>query len=63
MRTLDQVVTFFDTGGSPPPGYPGSNELLPLGLSKEEKSDLVAFLHTLTGSGPPAALLSPPAVR
>jgi cytochrome c peroxidase len=63
MRTLEQVVTFFDTGGSPPPGYPGSNELLPLGLNKAEKSDLVAFLHTLTGSGPPAALLSPPAVR
>jgi len=63
MRTLDQVVGFFDMGGNPPPGYPGKNELSPLGLSKEERSDLVAFLKTLTGEGPPAVLLSPPAAN
>jgi cytochrome c peroxidase len=63
MRTLDQVVAFFDMGGSPPPGYPGTNELVPLGLTTRERSDLVAFLHTLTGSGPPEALLSPPSAR
>jgi cytochrome c peroxidase len=63
MRTFDQVVAFFDTGGYPPPGYPGKNELSPLGLSKEERSDLVAFLRTLTGEGPPATLLSPPAPK
>jgi cytochrome c peroxidase len=62
MRTLDQVMAFFDLGGHPPPGYPGKNELAPLGLVRAERNDLVAFLRTLTGAGPPAALLSPPGV-
>jgi cytochrome c peroxidase len=60
LRTLDQVVAFFDTGGYAPPGYPGKNELLPLSLRPEERDDLVAFLRTLTGDGPPGILLSPP---
>jgi cytochrome c peroxidase len=63
MRTFDQVVAFFDMGGYPPPGYPGTNELVPRGLDPAERSDLVAFLHTLTGEGPKAELLSPPAAQ
>jgi cytochrome c peroxidase len=60
MRTFDQVVAFFDKGGYPQPGYPGKNELAPLGLTAPERTDLVAFLRTLNGAGPPAALLAPP---
>ncbi len=47
LRTLEQVVEFYDRGGVP-------NETLdprihPLHLSAAEKSDLVAFLRSLTG--------------
>jgi cytochrome c peroxidase len=47
LPTLDAVVTFYDAGGVP-------NEVLdplirPLGLSTAERSDLVAFLRSLTG--------------
>jgi cytochrome c peroxidase len=47
LPTLDAVVAFYDAGGVP-------NEVLdplirPLGLSTGERSDLVAFLQSLTG--------------
>lgn len=60
LRTLEQVVSFFDQGGHPAPGYPGTSELTPLGLSAPERSDLTAFLRTLSGPGPAPALLQPP---
>lgn len=56
---LENVVSFFSAGGHPV-GYPGTNELRPLGLSETERADLVAFLRTLTGPGPDPALLAPP---
>jgi cytochrome c peroxidase len=56
LRTLADVVAFFDRGGDRA-GYPGTNELVPLRLSTEEQQDLVAFLQTLEGPGPPAQLL------
>jgi cytochrome c peroxidase len=59
FRTLEEVVEFFDRGGDKF-GYPGQNELEPLALSEREKADLVAFLRTLTGPGPDAALLASP---
>ncbi|MCG7906030.1 MAG: SCO family protein [Candidatus Thiodiazotropha taylori] len=48
LSTLHEVVDFYDQGGVP-------NELLdplirPLGLSSQEKSDLVDFMQSLTGS-------------
>ena len=48
LATLREVVDFYDGGGA-------ANELLdpairPLHLSDEEKTDLVAFLESLTGS-------------
>ncbi|MET0081276.1 MAG: methylamine utilization protein MauG, partial [Candidatus Thiodiazotropha lotti] len=48
LSTLHEVVDFYDQGGVP-------NELLdplirPLGLSPQEKSDLVDFMRSLTGS-------------
>jgi cytochrome c peroxidase len=60
LSSLDQVVSFFDRGGDVS-GFPGKSELTPLGLSEQERSDLVAFLGTLTGPGPDEALLVPPA--
>ena len=56
MSALDQVVAFFDRGGDRVGGYPGTNELAPLGLTDLEESDLVAFLGALIGPGPAAEL-------
>ena len=60
MTTVDQVVAFFDRGGDPPGGYPGTSEITRLGLSERERADLVAFLATLEGPGPAAALRAGP---
>jgi cytochrome c peroxidase len=47
FKTLEEVVDFLDQGGGHNPNL--SPLLKPLGLSKEEKADLVAFLKALTG--------------
>jgi cytochrome c peroxidase len=60
FTTLDQVVAFFDRGGDAPGGYPGRSEIARLELDPRERADLVAFLGTLEGPGPAAALLSSP---
>ncbi|GIW40608.1 MAG: cytochrome-c peroxidase [Candidatus Binatia bacterium] len=56
--TLEEVVEFYDRGGNKNPNL--SPEMKPLGLSEQEKRDLVAFLHALTGpvrnAEPPASL-------
>jgi cytochrome c peroxidase len=57
-KSLASVVEFFNRGGDPA-GYPGTNELAPLGLTDENKADLVAFLGSLQGPGADAELLSP----
>ncbi len=59
LGDLAQVVAFFDRGGDRS-GYPGQNELMPLDLEAAERADLVAFLTTLQGPGPDAALLAQP---
>ncbi len=59
LYTLDDVVAFFNRGGDAF-GYPGKNELTPLGLTLEERADLVAFLKALDGPGPAADLLRAP---
>jgi cytochrome c peroxidase len=58
-ESLNVVVRFFNRGGDPA-GYPGTNELGPLGLSDREVTDLVAFVKALQGPGPATALLAPP---
>jgi len=60
LTSLEQVIAFFARGGDPAGHYPGTNELVPLELSDTDRTDLVAFLGTLTGSGPDASLLGPP---
>jgi cytochrome c peroxidase len=54
LGTLSDVVTFFNRGGHSS-GYPGTNELHPLGLTERDRADLVAFLTTLNGPGADAA--------
>jgi cytochrome c peroxidase len=60
IRSLEQAVSFHDRGGDPPGHYPGVNELSPLGLTENERADLVAFIRALEGPGPEPALLEPP---
>ncbi len=48
--TLEEVVEFYNAGGGEGPNK--SPVLTFLGLSAEEKADLLAFLATLTGDAP-----------
>ena len=47
MMTIHQVIDHYDRGGSAPAGHQA--EIQPLGLSDEEKRDLVEFLRALNG--------------
>jgi len=59
FRSLEDVVIFFNNGGNPN-GYAGHSENVPRQLSASERSQLVAFLKSLDGPGPDAALLAQP---
>lgn len=59
IRTLAEVVAFFDRGGDGV-GFPGTSELAPLGLTDLERADLTAFLATLQGPGAAPALRTAP---
>jgi cytochrome c peroxidase len=54
LATLAAVVDHYDTGGVDRPSR--SDLIKPLGLSPEEKSELVAFLETLTSTVDPTTL-------
>lgn len=47
FKTLEEVIDFMDSGGGQNPNL--SPLVKPLGLSKDEKSDLLAFLKALSG--------------
>ena len=47
MTSLEQVVAFYNDGGGDDPNK--DPRIKPLGLSKSEQSDLVAFLESLSG--------------
>ncbi len=51
LRTLADVVAFYDRGGLPNPLQ--DRRIRPLGLSRGEQADLVAFLNALTGDYEP----------
>jgi cytochrome c peroxidase len=53
LPTLDAVVDFYDAAAERRPSV--AEEVAPLGLTTEERSDLVAFLRTLTSNDPPQA--------
>ena len=61
--TLESVIEFNNVGGTGG-NFVGQREgtLEPLGLSKQEIADLIAFLETLTGELPPAHLLTKPSL-
>lgn len=46
--SLEEVIEFLDTGGGANPSL--SPLMKPLGLTQEEKADLLAFLESLTGA-------------
>lgn len=53
LATLEDVIEFYDRGGGDEETIDPENldpELVPLGLSAEEKQDLLAFMHALTDS-------------
>lgn len=47
MMNIRQVIDHYDRGGSAPEGFDA--EIRPLGLTEEEKEDLIAFLGSLNG--------------
>jgi hypothetical protein len=51
LATLEDVVSYYDKGGTPNPHL--DSRIKPLSLSAEERGDLVAFLHALTGDERP----------
>lgn len=51
LRTLEATIDFFDRGGEK--GDASETPLVPLGLSDEEKYDLIEFLRSLTSELPP----------
>jgi cytochrome c peroxidase len=50
FKTLEEVVDFYDRGGDSDPQK--SPLIFELGLSQQEKSDLIAFLRSLAGQRP-----------
>lgn len=58
VPTLEAVIEHYNKGGTPRPSL--SDEMKPLNLSRQEKSDLLAFLHTLTGQEPPTTFVQLP---
>jgi cytochrome c peroxidase len=59
--TLASVIEFYSTLANASPESENERLIQPLGLSSEEKADLVAFLESLTDESLPAELLGPPA--
>jgi cytochrome c peroxidase len=58
IATLEEVVDFYNSGGgTPAAGMTRDPLIVPLGLTNEEGTDLVAFLRALTGDPVRAALL------
>ena len=49
LKTLEEVVEFYDKGGDPNKNL--DENIKPLHLTDQEKKDLVAFLKALSGEG------------
>jgi cytochrome c peroxidase len=63
-QTLEEVVWNYDQGWSSAAVEPSAKSLkiAPLGLSADDRADLVAFLETLTGAPLPDEVRSAPDV-
>lgn len=60
LATLEDVIEFYDDGGGTPARGSKDPRIVPLGLSDDERADLLAFLKTLTGKPVPAELVRAP---
>lgn len=60
LATLEDVVDFYDAGGALPSSGTLDPLVTPLGLSDEERSDLLAFLRALSSDPVPLALRTAP---
>lgn len=49
LKTLEEVIEFYDKGGTPNKNL--DEQIKPLHLTAQEKSDLVSFLKALSGDG------------
>jgi len=58
LATLRDVVEHYDEGGIKRPSL--SNEVQPLGLTEQEKRDLVAFMEVLTSDDEPVTYVQLP---
>jgi cytochrome c peroxidase len=58
IATLEEVIDLYDRGGIERPSR--SVLIRPLGLTSDEKSDLIAFLDTLTSAPKPVSFRMPP---
>ncbi len=61
LATLEAVIDFYDEGGGPQAGRDPLVE--PLGLSDNEKTDLAAFLRSLSGTPVEVEPFTPPPYR
>jgi cytochrome c peroxidase len=58
VKTLPEVIELYNTGGINRPSR--SEDIRPLGLTDDEKADLLAFLKTLTGAATATAVSALP---
>jgi cytochrome c peroxidase len=59
LATLEDVIDFYNAGGGDAgsSGIMKDSRVVPLGLSADDKADLVEFLKTLSGAPLPAAIV------
>lgn len=60
LATLAEVIAFYDAGGMTPVSGTRDALVLPLGLSTQDETDLLAFLHSLDTDPVPLALRTAP---
>ncbi len=62
IATLEDVIDHYDRGGGAAGAFEGTKDplMVPLNLTASEKTQLVEFLHALTGEAVPAALTRGP---
>ena len=58
LKTLADVIEHYDQGGTKRPSL--SNDMHPLGLTEQEKKDLVAFMKSLTSEDDPITYVQLP---
>ncbi|MHC4378783.1 MAG: cytochrome c peroxidase [Planctomycetota bacterium] len=61
FESLEDVLDFYSTrDGALPAGHHGESLLQPIPMGSDDRHQLLAFLESLNGDGPPGELCSPP---